>query len=169
MRPDGTHAPEPTAIIGSVHAAHFRLYPDVIVLVTSAQAGAVRQEIRLDPNTLSGLQWSKSEEGRGYLRFHQAGSDMDRNDPDDPDVVRCSPEELQLSLKKVEDLYPSVVIRQSPHFGQIKSVLRVQAGTRRRRSSPLSTSSRGSRKPNTLSEPTAMSSPWTPYGNDSVS
>lgn len=122
-RPDGTQAPEPTAIIGSVHAAHLRLYPDAIVLVTSAQSGAVREEIHLALNTLIALQWSKSEEGRGYLRFHEVGSEMDRNDPDDPDVVRCSPEELQRSLRKIEELYPSITIRESPHFGQIKSVL----------------------------------------------
>lgn len=123
VRPDGTRAPEPAAIVGSVHAAHFRLYPDAIVRVTSAQAGAVRQEIHLDPATLSGLQWSTSAEGRGYLRLHEVGSDMDRNDPYDPDVVRCSPEELQRSLNKFEELYPNIIIRQSPHFGQLKSVL----------------------------------------------
>ncbi|WP_411376390.1 SHOCT domain-containing protein [Arthrobacter sp. MPF02] len=123
MRPDGTRAPEPAAIVGSVHAAHFRLYPDAIVLVTSAQAGAMRQEIHFDPHPLSSLQWSKSEEGRGYLRFHEAGSDIDRNDPDDPNAVRCSPEKLQWSLNKIQELYPSISIRQSQHFGDIKSVL----------------------------------------------
>ena len=132
-RPDGTQAPEPAAIIGSVHIAHFRLYPEDIVLVTSAQAGAVRQEIHLDPATLTGLQWSKSEDGRGYLRFQQIGSDMDRNDPYDPDVVRCSPEELQSSLNKIEELYPSIIIRQSPHFGQIKSVLANAGGNKKKK------------------------------------
>lgn len=132
-RPDGTRAPEPVAIIGSVHIAHFRLYPEDIVLVTSAQAGAVRKEIHLDPAALAGLQWSKSEDGRGYLRFQQIGSDMVQDDPDDPDVVRCSPEDLQSSLNKIEELYPQILLRQSPLFGQLKSVMASAGGNQKKK------------------------------------
>lgn len=110
-RPDGSTAPEPAAILGPALGTHFRLYPDAIVLVTAARKGQDRCELVHEAAQLTELQWGGTAKGRAFIRLEPVGSVAHLDISHDPTAVSCTPEELQVALRTVHEIYPALPVR----------------------------------------------------------
>jgi hypothetical protein len=121
VRPDGSKAPVPAAIIGSPYSRHLRLYPDSIVMVNSI---ARKNEQRERPHYLSDLreiQWATSGKGRSFIRLPSSRSEIHLDISSDPSAIQCTQSELDDGLKALHDLYPSLPAQQIPVLGELIS------------------------------------------------
>lgn len=114
IRPDGSRAPTPVAVVGSVWRLHLRLYPDCLVFVdrrNDKRQGAPYEK-RLPISELEELQWAKLSNSRCYLAPPPADRRVHGGIEEHPMAVLCAGEELDSALQAIAELYPNLAVRQ---------------------------------------------------------
>jgi hypothetical protein len=118
VRPDGTKAPVPAAVVGSGFGTHLRLYGDAIVVASSSRRNNEPPERPHFLSDLSELQWAFSRKGRCFIRTPPAGPEIHLDISLDPSTVHCTQDELREGLKTIHELYPSLPVRQMTVLGE---------------------------------------------------
>lgn len=111
VRADGTVAPKPALLVGSVRRTHLRLYQDAIVLVDPDRPTGHQAEIAHDPAQVTEMQWGQSEDGWCFVRLEPTGDIVHLDISNDPTAARCTPEEMGVALDHFSGMYPALRVR----------------------------------------------------------